>query len=57
MKETRSSKDLNPTLKERGFSTPQGQQDLGKHKQKTAKLTLKDPIEKYHIEAGWKVAL
>lgn len=30
---------------------------LCQKKKKTAKLTLKDPIEKYHIEAGWKVAL
>ena len=36
MKETRSSTDLNPTLKEKGFSTPQAQQDLRKQKQREA---------------------
>lgn len=36
MKETRSSNDLDLTLKEKGFSTPQAQQDLGKQKQREA---------------------
>ena len=36
-------KDLDPTLKERGFSTPQAQQDLGKQKQREANRSNPPP--------------